>query len=56
MSESIEHEDPQEPIRVVAIPKSYWEMTDDEKREFVTQLLRGFRPKPSGASSHDPAE
>jgi hypothetical protein len=56
MSESTEHEEVQEPITVVAIPKSYWHMTDDEKHEFVTQLLRGFRPKLSDTSDHDQAE
>jgi hypothetical protein len=38
-------ESTENPPLVVSVPKSYWEMTDDEKREWVTNLLKGFRGK-----------
>jgi hypothetical protein len=38
-------ESPDNPPLVSSVPKSYWEMTDDEKREWVTNLLKGFRGK-----------
>ncbi len=56
MSDSTEHKDSNEPIKVVAIEKSYWTMSDDEKREFVTQLLRGFRPAPTTTTDDDSSE